>query len=151
MGVDLPSPLKDIKAIKLQFSNLLLATTNSVKHKSPRELAHMLSCYDSRFSAVTEDCKDTDDVITALIGNVTLLDYDLLQYIANAMNDDGLADNIKEYVALLESYLRWKTLSLHTYTVDKEIHIQREDSVIQLEKMLKKIHSHDIKVILPVS
>ncbi len=113
--------------------NLLLSTTNSVKHKPPRELVNMLSCFDGRFSALTKDCKDTDDVIAVLIDNVTYLDYDLPQYVAEATKDEALAADTKNYMYQLERYLRRKITHDYDYpfsnfTIDKEMCIHPDDT-----------------------
>lgn len=104
---------------------------------SPRELAYLLSCKDSRFSALTEDCKDADDIIGVLRDNITFLDYDLLHYLAKATEDKHLSADITDYVAHLEDYLQDKLL--FKFVVDKEMGILPQDK--RLIKRLKIILS----------
>lgn len=105
-----------------------------MNQKPPRELANILSCFDARFSALTQDCKDIDDVIAVMIDNVTFVDYGLLKHLANATNNLSLASNVKDYESAFQEYWmrRHRTLFgkelVTSFKVDKETCILPDDS-----------------------
>ena len=54
---------RSTKAIKMEFSHLLSSLSEILKEKLPRDVIRMLGCYDKKFLTLTEDSKDTGDVI----------------------------------------------------------------------------------------
>ena len=124
--------------IKTDFSKLLLYTTNSVEQYPPRKLANLLSCHDSRFSSLTQDCIDTYDVIAALRDNITFIDYDLLQFIAEEQKDNHQRIKINKYKVDLNSYLLIQQRS-GRILVPKEMCVSTENTrfVNRLKTLLK--------------
>ena len=119
---------RSTKAIKMEFSHLLSSLSEILKEKLPRDVIRMLGCYDKKFLALTEDCKDTGDVISEIIENISFLDYDLLQFM---ITDIKLDDKFKKYEDSLKLYLS-KRISL------KQIQFQNLQSptVLKLDKSM---------------
>lgn len=79
---------------------------NSLRSKTPRELATLINCYDNRYSTLTRDCIDMEDIINVLIDHVTFVDCDLLLFIANELQDVDLSSRVHLYTADLQDYLK---------------------------------------------
>lgn len=113
------------KSIKTEFS-FLLATFVSVitSYHNPKQVATLLSCYDKRLVA---DTNDPDDILQVLTKNVTFIDCDLLQYIANTLPDTELSHLVQIYTLDLKKYLRERMLTKRVILLDSKMEISRDD------------------------
>lgn len=112
----------DTSEIKLKFKHLLTKVTNSVKDIPPRKLVTLLSCYDDHYCTLTKECKDTSDVITALIENISFIDYGLLYFIVEELRYFALLMDIMQYKTDLEDYILNRLYSKHCRNSDDYVY-----------------------------
>lgn len=140
------------REIKIRFSHLLLAVLKSVRDKSPRELATLINCYDDRYSTLTKDCIDTEDIIQVLAKNITFVDCDLLLFIANELQDGDLSFRVCIYKSNLKCYLKARLYIDRYYSklvlpLDIEMNVSPNDHrLIQRIKFIAQEFSPDFEI-----
>ena len=152
---------RDTQTIRQQFAHLLPKILEHFRNNPPREIVNLLSCHDKSYLDFTKDCIDTEDLISALISNISFLDYDLLEFLTNKFHSKDKS-KLYHYKFAFIRYLRKRvTVSLNetSLILDKEmqIHPSDEKKISQLKKIIQEnleCESHTITIdssLLPVS
>ena len=154
---------QDTKIIKQKFAYLLSKILEHLRNKPPREIVNLLSCYDKSYLDFTKECKDTEDLISALISNISFVDYDLLEFLTKHLYSKDETERYLSYnyKSAFNHYLRKRVkVSSHittSLTLDKEMQIHPSDKkkISQLKKIVRKNINRELDTIdsslLPVS
>ena len=143
----------ETKKIRKKFSILLFTVLNTLRDANPHKVITKLSCYDKRYSTLTKQRANMEDVIRVLTMNVSFLDYDLLLVI---LDDDisarhwsgyGMFRNahsmVESYSHTLSQYLQNRLYAHHKnpnklkLPVDRQMEISASD--IRQKEQLKFI------------
>ena len=115
------------------------------RNKPPREIVNLLSCYDKSYLDFAKECKDTEDLIAALISNISFLDYDLLQFLTKKLLSEDKAELhlSYNYKSAFIHYLRKRVIVSHhgtSLTLDKEMQIYPSDEkkISQIKKIVQE-------------
>ena len=133
---------RDTRTIKQQFAHLLPKIMEHFRNYPPHVIVNLLSYYDKSYLDFTKDCIDTEDLISALISNISFLDYDLLEFLTNEFHSENKSE-LHNYKSAFISYVRERvTVSLHetSLKLDKEmqIHPSDEKKISQLKKIIQE-------------
>ena len=133
---------RDTRTIRQQFAHLLPKILEHFRNNTPREVVNLLSCYDKSYLDFTKDCIDTEDLISALISNISFFDYDLLEFLTNKFHSEDKSE-LYNYKSAFISYLRKRVKVLYyetSLTLDKEmqIHPSDENKISQLKKIMQE-------------
>lgn len=167
LSVVVEQPLKeslkaeyDTKEMKLEFSHILSESLKLFRYMTPHEIVNLLSCYDKSYLDVTKDYKNKDDLISALIGNISFLDYDLIEFLnIQLVSGHEINPLIFAYKNNFAHYLKKRVAvssDKTTLTLDQEMQILPSDKkkIRQIKMIAQKILHFDITInssLLPVS
>ena len=85
------------------FSSLLSDAMQSIRDSNLHvpELLAILESYDSKYSTLTIDCRNINDIIQVLENNISFRDYPILEFIATETNDLNLLQRVSTYSSSL--------------------------------------------------
>lgn len=149
---------RNTKKIKLEFSHLLSAILKFLKEeKLPRDLVKILGCYSKIFLELDEHCRDSDDIMLALIAKISFLDYDLLEFLARETGKEDLTYKVKIYTNSLKTYLSERIFSFQSMDaarvtraglelrMDKEMDITSQ-AISKLQFVAKELLQFDVEI-----
>ena len=144
----------ETKEVRKKFSTLLSTVITTFRDANPPEVTTLLSSYDHRYSTLTKQCRNMEDIIQVLAKNITFIDYDLLLFVLEdndipvwsqsyRRKSHNAHSKVKLYSRTLQQYLRNRLYEHHKnpdklkLPVDSQMEIPASD--IQQKKRLKFI------------